>query len=136
MARRRGQRHVRPAVLIEEYMAALGTGARLEIARVLAAGPMCVSDIAAALFLSVKSVSRDLATMEQLGLVTHSADKLKRVYRLCPRVLPRPSGDNVQITVLSDHCHWMTVHLSDGSAPKDAVQPPSGFINGKTMGHD
>src|SRR5262245_28984343 len=82
LERRHGVRRSTPFHSIEQIMSVLGGGERLEIVRMLADGPLNVTQLSELMFLHIKSVSRDLAVLDARGLVTCRRDKNSRIYGL------------------------------------------------------
>lgn len=67
---------------VTEVFAALGDPSRLRIVAVLAAGELCVCDLAAAVGLSESAVSHQLRLLRQIGVVRPRRDGRRVYYRL------------------------------------------------------
>jgi len=67
---------------VTEIFAALGDPSRLRIVAVLAAGELCVCDLAAAVRLSESAVSHQLRLLRRIGLVQPRRDGRRVYYRL------------------------------------------------------
>jgi ArsR family transcriptional regulator len=65
-----------------EVFAAVGQPVRLAIVELLAAGPMCVCDIAAKVHAERSNVSRHLAVLVQAGVLSCTKQGLKMIYTL------------------------------------------------------
>jgi ArsR family transcriptional regulator len=65
-----------------EVFAAIGQPVRLAIVELLAAGPMCVCDIAGKVRAERSNVSRHLGVLVQAGVLSCSKDGLKMIYTL------------------------------------------------------
>ncbi len=68
--------------LPDDALEALGNAERRRMVRSLAEGPLSVGELAEQFTISRPAVSRHLAQLERAGLVTHSADGTRNVYRL------------------------------------------------------
>lgn len=127
---RRGQRIVRYAVMVEDLLRVLSGGQRFEILRALADSPKTVTEIANILFLKLNAVSRDLAYLEELGLVVSERIKTSRRYQLsnCVRFFRR--GEMLQAVIINPTGHWILLHFDETAAPhRSLVAPPDGFVD-------
>ena len=68
---------------------ALGDPTRLAIFQKLAGGPIAVNELAQMLPVSRPAVSQHLRVLKDAGLVTHSKDGTRRLYRLNPKGIAR-----------------------------------------------
>lgn len=69
-----------------EVLRAMGNEARLSILRTLVDGPLCVSDLCAALDLEQSFTSRHLGILRNAGLVLARRDAQRVIYALHPDV--------------------------------------------------
>ena len=75
-----------PAVLVELFKA-LANESRLRMVGLLAAGPLSVEDLAAAVGLSASTVSHHLTKLKEVGLVEAERDQYYQLYRFRPERL-------------------------------------------------
>ena len=71
-----------PAALPDDALEALGNAERRRLVRALGVGPQSVGQLADQFTISRPAVSRHLAQLERAGLVTHSAEGTRNIYRL------------------------------------------------------
>ncbi|MCI0366176.1 MAG: winged helix-turn-helix domain-containing protein [Phycisphaerales bacterium] len=121
---RRRTRIVRYAVLFEDFLSTLGGGQRFEILRVLAESPRTVTQIADALFLKLNAVSRDLAALEELGLVTFTQVKTSRIYQLSDRVRFFRKDQMLQVVIVNPAGQWVLFHIDETTEPSRQMAPP------------
>jgi DNA-binding transcriptional ArsR family regulator len=89
------------------------TQERTEPLRQLARGPMSVGELAAALELDIKAVSKQLRHLRDAGLVECEHHGPERIYRLSSRVNFRRDGDWIVLTMTVADIITLTVDLVD-----------------------
>lgn len=114
--RRHGVRHVTPCALAEQAMLAVGGGHRLEILLALRFGPRHVSAIAQDLLLDIRTVSRELATLERCGLVRATRDKTHRPYETTDRVQFAAQARRVRLAILTARGESVQIEVDDDDA--------------------
>jgi len=119
--RTHGIRIVKRGLPIEQLLVVIGYGQRLEILRQLTESPRCVSELAKLLFISLAAVSRDLACLEEHGLVQWSREKNSHVYALSRRVNSSRKGDSLCIRVISDAGHAVSIELDESGIIESAA---------------
>jgi len=124
---RRRRREVRPLVLVEDCMTTVGGGQRWEIIRALGESPLSVSAISQKLFLRPNVVSRELACLEEHGLVTCKREARVHTYRLTESVTLLRQGGMIQIVISSGQGHWILVHV-DAEDSDIRLPPPRQFV--------
>ena len=83
---------------IHEVLKAMGEPTRIRLLNLLRMGDICVCDLQAALKVSQPNVSRHLAALRPVGLVTYAGRGSRAVYSLAP-------ASTLQMTALHDLLH-------------------------------
>jgi len=119
--RTHGVRHVKRGIPIEQLLSVISYGQRLDILRLLAESPRCVSELAKLLFINLAAVSRDLACLEEHGLVQWSREKNSHVYALSRRVCVSKAGTSLCIRLNSDAGHAVSIELDESGLIETVV---------------
>ena len=113
-SRRRGKRSKEPVCLtigLQELLALIGRGSKLDILLILSAGPHDVTTIAEELGHGVTLISNHLCAMTKIGLLEAEWIKCKHVYRISSIVTVYVNETGEYLYLATPDGGWTVLHV-------------------------
>jgi DNA-binding transcriptional ArsR family regulator len=115
-------------------MRVVGQGPRWEILQLLAETPMTVTDISAALYLSMSATSRHLRSLEVSCLVCAARSGNSKIYRLTDRIRIARKGDAFQFAMATENGQLVLFQTDkDGHLAQTKPALPDIFIDAEVL---